>query len=156
VLIADPATGRVGACHAGWRGVAGRILPAALTLMEKAGSRRADLLVALGPAVSGASYQVQRPVSLEVAQSLRPDGGGDADAALEELRTCGALLEDPDPAHDRLDIRAAARAQLIHAGVDPTRIEVCPLCTVTEFSLFHSWRRDRIKAVQWSAIVAQG
>jgi YfiH family protein len=156
VLIADPATGRVGACHAGWRGVAGRILPAALTLMEKAGSRRGDLLVALGPAVSGASYQVQRPVSLEVAQSLRPDGGGDADAALEELRACGALLEDSDPAHDRLDIRAAARAQLIFAGVDPTRVEICPLCTVTEFPLFHSWRRDRVKAVQWSAIVAQG
>jgi YfiH family protein len=156
VLIADPATGRVGACHAGWRGVAGRILPSALTLMEKAGSRRADLLVALGPAVSGASYQVQRPVSLEVAQSLRPEGGGDADAALEELRACGALLEDPDPGHDRLDIRAAARAQLIHAGVDPARIEVCPLCTIEEALLFHSWRRDRIKAVQWSGIVAQG
>jgi YfiH family protein len=155
VLIADPATGRVGACHAGWRGVAGRILPGALTLMEMAGSRRADLLVALGPAVSGASYQVQRPVSLEVAQSLRPEGGGDADAALEDLRACGALLEDSDPGHDRLDIRAAARAQLIHAGVDPARIEVCPLCTVEESLLFHSWRRDRIKAVQWSGIVSQ-
>ena len=98
---------------------------------------------------------MQRPVSLEVAQSLRSDGGGDADAALEELRACGALLEDSDPGHDRLDIRAAARAQLIHAGVDPARLEVCPLCTVEESLLFHSWRRDRIKAVQWSAIVAQ-
>jgi hypothetical protein len=135
--------------------VAGRILPAALTLMEKAGSRRGDLLVALGPAVSGASYQVERPVSLEVAQSLRPDGR-DVDVALEELRACGALLEDPDPKRDRMDIRAAARAQLIHAGVDPARIEVCPLCTVAEMSLFHSWRRDRIKAVQWSGIVSQG
>jgi hypothetical protein len=27
VLIADPASGRVAACHAGWRGVAGRIRP---------------------------------------------------------------------------------------------------------------------------------
>ena len=158
VLIADPATGRVGACHAGWRGVAGRILPGALTLMEKAGSRRGDLLVALGPAVSGTSYQVERPVSLEVAQSLQPyqSNADDADVALEELRACGALLKDPDPTRDRLDIRAAAQAQLIHSGVDPARIEVCPLCTVEESLLFHSWRRDRIKAVQWSGIVAQG
>jgi copper oxidase (laccase) domain-containing protein len=136
--------------------VAGRILPRALALLEQAGSRRADLLVALGPAVSGASYQVERPVSLEVAQSLRPDGGDNAKIALEQLRACGALLEDPDPKRDRMDIRAAARAQLIHAGVDPARIEVCPLCTVAEMSLFHSWRRDRIKAVQWSGIVSQG
>ena len=116
----------------------------------------ADLPIALRPAISGATDQVQRPVSLKVAPSLRPHRGGEADAARKKLQACGALLEDPDPAHDRLDIRAAARAQLIHAGVDPARIEVCPLCTVTEFSLFHSWRRDRIKAVQWSAIVAQG
>jgi len=27
---------------------------------------------------------------------------------------------------------------------------------VNEHLLFHSWRRDRIKAVQWSGIVAQG
>jgi YfiH family protein len=156
VLIADPATGRVGACHAGWRGVAGRILPEALTLMEKAGSRRTDLLIALGPAVSGAAYQVERSVSLDVAQSLWPPDKGDADANLKDLRACGALLEDPEPGHDRLDIRAAARAQLIHAGVDPARIEVCPLCTICELNLFHSWRRDRIKAVQWSGIVSQG
>jgi copper oxidase (laccase) domain-containing protein len=90
-----------------------------------------------------------------VAQSLRPPDEGDADANLQELRACGALLEDPEAGHDRLDIRAAARAQLIHAGVDPARIEVCPLCTIGDLNLFHSWRRDRIKAVQWSAIVAQ-
>jgi hypothetical protein len=156
VLIADPATGRVGACHAGWRGVAGRILPEALTLLERAGSRRADLLVALGPAVSGPAYQVERPVSLQVAQALRPEEGVDADAALQELRACGGLLEDPEPGRDRLDIRAAARAQLILAGIDPAHIDTCPLCTVKEHLLFHSWRRDRIKAVQWSGIVAQG
>ena len=61
----------------------------------------ADLPVALGPAISGATDQVQRPVSLKVAPSLRPHGGGDADAARKKLQTCGALLEDPDPAHDR-------------------------------------------------------
>ncbi|MFM7269154.1 MAG: polyphenol oxidase family protein, partial [Cyanobium sp.] len=64
VLIADPASGRVSACHAGWRGVAGRILPEALAQMERAGSRREDLLVALGPAITGANYQVEREVSL--------------------------------------------------------------------------------------------
>ena len=61
----------------------------------------ADLPVALVPAISGATDQVKRPVSLKVAPSLRPHGGGDADAARTNLHTCGALLEDPDPAHDR-------------------------------------------------------
>ena len=168
VLIADPASGRVAAAHAGWRGVAGRILPEAITLLEQAGSRRQDLLVALGPAVSGANYQVERPVSRAVAASLHPPGSvaaqgvGGLEASrleerrLEELRACGALGADPQPDRDRLDIRAATVRQLEHEGLDPEQISVCPLCTVAEPLLFHSWRRDQVKAVQWSGIVAQG
>jgi YfiH family protein len=154
VLIADPVSGRVAACHAGWRGVAGRILPAAIAAMEAAGSRRQDLRVALGPAVSGANYQVERPVSLQVAASLRPQGREDAEA-LAELLACGALRADPDPARDRLDIRLATRRQLEHEGIAADRVAVCPLCTVAEPLLFHSWRRDQVKAVNWSGIVDQ-
>jgi YfiH family protein len=158
VLIADPASGRVAAAHAGWRGVAGRILPEAITLLEQAGSRRQDLLVALGPAVSGANYQVERRVSLAVAASLHPPGAlaGQALGSLEELGACGALGADPQADRDRLDIRAATVRQLANAGIDPQRVSVCPLCTVAEPLLFHSWRRDQVKAVQWSGIVAQG
>lgn len=155
VLIADPASGRVAACHAGWRGVAGRILPEAVAQLERAGSERDQLRVALGPAISGAAYQVERDVSLAVAGSLRPGGQGDA-KALEELIACGALLADPDPQHDRLDIRAATVRQLGHEGISPNRVAICPVCTASQPLLFHSWRRDRVKAVQWSGIVAQG
>lgn len=157
VLIADPSSGRVAACHAGWRGVAGRILPRALAMLEQAGSHRSNLLVALGPAVSGEAYQVERDVSQQVAESLlpasasHPGGAG----ALEELIACGALAVDPMPGRDRLDIRAASKRQLEHEGIPPSQISLCPLCTVGEPLLYHSWRRDQVKAVQWSGIVSQ-
>jgi YfiH family protein len=155
VLIADPCSGRVAACHAGWRGVAGRILPAAIALLEQAGSRRGELLVALGPAVSGGRYQVEPAVSRQVADSLRPPGLPEASDPLEELRACGALGDDPEPGRERLDLRAATARQLQYEGVEAGRISLCPLCTVAEPELFHSWRRDQVKAVQWSGIVAQ-
>jgi YfiH family protein len=156
VLIADPARGAVAACHAGWRGVAGRILIAAIEQLEAGGSRRADLLLALGPAVSGAHYQVERGVSERVALALDAPGGFPSpEAALAELQGCGALLEDPEPGRDRLDIRAASRRQLVRAGIPADQISVCALCTVAEPLLFHSWRRDQVKAVQWSGIVSQ-
>jgi hypothetical protein len=145
----------VAACHAGWRGVAGRILPRAIALLEQAGSRRAQLLVALGPAISAEAYQVEREVSLAVALALRGTKM-EEHGALEELRACGALQADPDPGRDRLDIRAASLQQLQHEGIPMERIAVCPLCTASNPVLFHSWRRDRVKAVQWSGIVAQG
>ncbi len=152
VLIADPASGRAAACHAGWRGVAGRIVPAAIRRMERAGCRRADLRLALGPAVAGAAYPVGAQVALQVAASL---GGEAAADPLDPLRRRGALLEDPLPGRHRLDIRLATRLQLENEGLAAEQISVCPLCTVAEPLLFHSWRRDQVKAVQWSGIVAQ-
>ncbi len=166
VLLADPASGRVAACHAGWRGLAGGILLEAIARLEAAGSRRDQLLVALGPAVSGARYQVERCVSERVAAGVLAAPGaaprqpgapapGSLEAALAALGEAAALRPDPEPGRDRLDIRLASRLQLTNAGLDPARIALCPLCTAAEPLLFHSWRRDRVKAVQWSGIVAQ-
>jgi len=153
VLMADPVSGRVAACHTGWRGVAGRILPEAIRHLESFGSRRQDLLVALGPAISGSAYQVQADVALQVARSLERQASSDP---LAVLARAGALLEDPEPGRYRLDIRAATLGQLQFEGLLESQITVCPLCTVAEALLFHSWRRDQVKAVQWSGIVSQG
>ena len=154
VLIADPASGRVSACHAGWRGVAGRILPAAIEQLRQNSVDPTGLKVALGPAVSGRCYPVERHVSLEVAASLRPQARA-KEEALQELIACGALVADAEPQRDHLDIRAAILRQLHHAGIEPQNCSSCPLCTVSEVKLFHSWRRDQRKTVQWSGIVSQ-
>jgi hypothetical protein len=151
-LLADPCSGRVAACHAGWRGVAGGILAVAVDLLVARGGRVDQLLVALGPAVAGERYQVERSVSEQVADSLP---GGDRQVGLTVLRQEAGLLDDPHPGRDRLDIRVAARLQLQGLGVPADRISVCPLCTQAEPLLFHSWRRDQVKAVQWSGIVSQ-
>ena len=62
---------------------------------------------------------------------------------------------DAEPGRDRLDIRLASLRQLEHEGIPVEQVAVCPLCTASEPLLFHSWRRDQVKAVQWSGIVAQ-
>ena len=154
VLIADPDSGRVAACHTGWRGVAGQILEQAIGLLENAGSRRADLLVALGPAIGGQAYQVTRSVSEQVAEALTPKPGSSA-GAIQELEACGGLAGDAKPGHDRLDIRLATQRQLENLGLTRSQIAMCPLCTASEPLLFHYWRRDQVKAVQWSGIVSQ-
>ena len=166
VLLADRRSGRVAACHGGWRGVAGRILPNAIAQLEAAGSRLDDLVVALGPAISGERYQVQRSVTAQVALGLVNRHAADPEASRElesselmqlrqELIHCGALLEDDKPGHDRLDLRAASRRQLELCGLSEQQISTCPLCTASEELLFHSWRRDQVRGVQWSGIVSQ-
>ena len=154
VLIADPGTGHAAACHAGWRGVAARILPEAIRRLERLGANREALLVALGPAVSGERYQVGQEVVDAICDSLDQEAG-DRRKRMDRLREAGSLMEDQGLNKHRLDIRGAARQQLVAEGLPPGQIAQCPLCTHAHPGLFHSWRRDQVKAVQWSGIVSQ-
>ncbi len=149
VLIADPDSGQVAACHAGWRGVAGQILRGAISQLEQQGCRRERLLVALGPAIAGANYQVDQTVVTAIASSLGNDGEA-------QMQRAGTISADPEPERWRLDIRGAAALQLLQLGISGAHISRCPLCTFENAQLFHSWRRDQRKAVQWSGIISQG
>jgi len=155
VLLADPASGRVAACHAGWRGMAAGILREAVGRLTAAGADPGALLVALGPAVSGRHYPVERWVTLKVGAALRQEIRSEEETLLE-LTACGALDVDQAQQRDRLDLRSAILRQLEHCGIRREHCSPCPLCTVEEELLFHSWRRDQRKAVQWSGIVAHG
>ncbi len=154
VLIADPGTGHAAACHAGWRGVASRILPEAIRQLETHGAKRSELLVAFGPAVSGKEYQVGEDVVDAISNSLGA-GPSESEEISQRLQDTKVLLPDDEPGRHRLDIRGAAALQLQQHGLDSEQISTCPLCTLSEPNLFHSWRRDQVKAVQWSGIVAQ-
>ena len=56
---------------------------------------------------------------------------------------------------DLFGIRRATALQLEREGLTAERIALCPLCTVAEPLLFRSWRRDGVRAVQWSGVVSQ-
>ena len=58
LLFADVKAGVIGACHAGWKGALGGVIEATVGEMEAQGARRADIHVALGPAIGATSYEV--------------------------------------------------------------------------------------------------
>ncbi|WP_159730913.1 polyphenol oxidase family protein [Methylosinus sp. Ce-a6] len=58
LLFADASAGVVGACHAGWKGALFGMVEATVEVMEARGARRADIHVALGPAIGRESYEV--------------------------------------------------------------------------------------------------
>ncbi|PWB83829.1 MAG: peptidoglycan editing factor PgeF [Methylocystaceae bacterium] len=58
LLFADARAGVVGACHAGWKGALTGMIEATVAAMETRGARRADVHVALGPAIGPKSYEV--------------------------------------------------------------------------------------------------
>lgn len=157
VLIGDIATGQACAIHAGWRGTAQTIVPQAIARFLEFGSKKTNLRVAIGPAISGKMYQVDEKVALEVAFSLLPQPNLESETVLNKLKQFphAPILEDELPGKVRLDVPRINHLQLEQLGIDPVQIAIAPYCTFQEKDLFFSYRRTGEKKVQWSGIVSQ-
>lgn len=118
VLVASPQG--VAAIHAGWRGVAARVVPAAVAALGGASAA----VAAVGPAIGGAVYEV----GPEVVDGLRAAG-----------IPLAVFLRPRPGRRPTVDLAAAVAHQLRAAGVGA--VEVLPDCTFQDRGL-HSHRRD--------------
>ena len=157
ILIANRQTGNVAAVHAGWRGTSLNIAPIAVKRLLAQGGSLADIIVAIGPAIDGEVYQVTSQVGLEVCRSLAPQPlSSDIDADLTILQALpnSPLLPDAQAGRVRLDVRRVNQLQLEQLGVDPQQISIAPHCTYQDPEHFFSYRREKLKKIQWSGIVS--
>jgi polyphenol oxidase len=154
-LIADTVTGHVAAVHAGWRGTAARIIPEAIDRLVAQGSAIANLRVAMGPAISGEVYQVDRAVALETLASITDETG---DRAIDKYLGLDQppILPDEQAGKLRLDVRRVNGIQLAQLGFRPEQVAIAPHCTYQDPENFFSYRREPIKRAQWSGIVSRG
>lgn len=158
VLIGDRATGKTAAIHAGWRGTALEIVPLTVEKLLVRGSRITDLVVAIGPAISGPVYQVSTQVAAEVGRTIHSAKETRPEAALVEdilALEQSPLLPDPEPGRVRLDVRLVNVLQLERLGMPAEQISLAPHCTFQEPERFFSYRRSGEKKVQWSGIVSR-
>ncbi len=140
-ILAASRSGRaVAAIHAGWKGLAAGVIPAAIVrLRERADGD--DLVAVVGPHIGPAHYEVDGPV----LGALRPAFGDGLDAALAPAR----------PGHAQLDLGRLARAALLASGVRPDGIASVPdACTYADARRFHSYRRDGAAAGRMLHFVA--
>ena len=132
VLLGDARAGVIGAVHAGRVGAQRGVVARAVEAMLSLGAHVEDLSVLLGPAVSGANYEVPAAMADEV------------EAALPGSRTTTSA------GTPGLDLRAGIACQLRGLGV--TSIDADPRCTVADPSLF-SHRRSaptgRLASLVW-------
>ncbi|MEM7795420.1 MAG: peptidoglycan editing factor PgeF [Cyanobacteria bacterium P01_C01_bin.118] len=154
-LIADQRTGQVAAAHAGWRGTAQKIVPVAIAKLQDQGSRLEDICVLLGPAIAGEVYQVGEDVAAEIGMSVIDQPIKPA-AVVNHLLNLDnpPLLPDPKPGHVRLDVRRINEMQLEQLGLTPAQVATAPHCTYQEPERFFSYRRTKLKQVQWSGILS--
>ena len=135
VLLCDKAGTRVGAAHAGWRGLAGGVLEAAVAAMNVPPK---NLVAWLGPAIGPTAFEV----------------GDDVRDAFVDLDGYAAAAFDPYPGRpDKwlADIYALAGLRLQAAGIKA--MYGGDFCTVSDPARFFSYRRDkspgRMAALIW-------
>jgi polyphenol oxidase len=158
VLLADTHTGMVSAVHAGWRGTAQGIVGVAVNKLLALGTTPANLRVAIGPAIDGEVYQVTTGVGAEVCLSILPEMQGQEPTAIVDRALALAdspLLPDEQPGRIRLDVRRVNWWQLRQLGLTNEQISIAPHCTFQEPNNFFSYRREKLKKIQWSGIIAQ-
>tara|TARA_Y100001968_G_C19399510_1_gene740261 strand:+ start:343 stop:1098 length:756 start_codon:yes stop_codon:yes gene_type:complete len=151
ILFADTKNGRVAACHAGWKGIAKNIINKTLEKLNNLGSKRKDLIVAIGPAISGLNYKVDTKVVSTISNSMKRENI-DKNNELEELGIVKAIKNSNELL---LDIRMAASVQLQNEGIKKNQISINRNCTFEDKKLFSSWRRDKRRDSQWSVILSR-
>ncbi|MDR9437679.1 MAG: peptidoglycan editing factor PgeF, partial [Thiohalophilus sp.] len=140
VLLCDRAGREVAAVHAGWRGLSGGVIEAALDQFQAPADQ---ILAWLGPAIGPDVYEIGEEV-----RSAFVDSDPDNEAAFTTTR----------PGHWLMDIYALARRRLQQRGVEQISGGDC--CTFTDAERFYSYRRDgvtgRMASVIWLASEDRG
>ena len=136
VVLTNRAGDRVAVAHAGWRGLAGGVLEAAVAALDTPGE---DVLAWLGPAIGPDVFEV----GAEVRDAFL--GWGQAAAAAFRPSPAGRWLAD-------LYELARLRLQAINVGA----VSGGEYCTYNQSELFYSYRRDgartgRMATLAWLA-----
>lgn len=139
VLMADPASQRCAAIHAGWRGIEQRILPEVLLTLKKLGSHVADLQIALGPHIGFESFEVQQDVGQQLIAS----------SPLARSEDCARLFPNGKM---KINLCQIAQKQLQEGNAKATLL--LPYDTMTD-PRFHSHRRDRENAGRQLSFIAR-
>lgn len=126
VLMADPEHRAVAAVHAGWRGVAGGIVPRALSAMRQSfGSQPKNLHIAIGPGIGPCCFEVGPEVAVQFGREGRV----------------------------HLDLANEIALQCRVNGLPDQQVDSAHLCTFCDPSEFHSYRRQGLGAGRMMTVI---
>ena len=128
VLIYDPTHHAAAAIHAGWRGLASRIVTKGIEMMKREfGSAASDLICAVGPAISTEIYEVGDELKTQFAEAGFP---------IENI-----FIDRADWTKSHLDLKAAVKFELLNNGIAEQNIEISDICTYQHSTKYFSARK---------------
>jgi hypothetical protein len=129
VVLHDPRAHVLACVHAGWRGTMARATQAAVAAMATLGTRPADIVAGIGPAVAPDGYQVGAEVRDAAQETFGP--------------AAGSVLRPDGTGTWLLDLWTANRLVLRDAGVPDEQIHVAGVPTGPGPRMFFSHRAEQ-------------
>ena len=125
ILLHDPQTGAVGACHAGWRGTAASIAEkTALAMIREFGCKPENLCAAIGPNIGPCCFETDADVPKAMLESYGEEAG--------------AFIR-PNGNKFYVNLKGLNALSLVRAGVKD--IAIAPHCTACDPERFWSHRK---------------
>lgn len=135
VLVVHPHSMTVMALHAGWKGVASRIVPKALESLLEKGAKPEEIFIVVGPHIQQNSFEVQSDVKTQlISATSKMDASAEAWIAL--TKDNGKFL---------VDINAIVKLQIAEFEIPADQVFNLHLDTFAD-PRFHSFRRDKEQA----------
>lgn len=130
LFFVDTVNKAIGLAHAGWRGTVGRIGEKVVNKMsEMYGTNPADIIAAIGPAISVCCYEVDKPCA-------------DNFLALSDLDSSKFVFPKENSKY-MIDLLETNRQILLNAGVKNENITISDLCTNCNSDLLWSHRATK-------------
>ncbi len=140
LLFFDPVKRVAATSHGGWRGTVNEIALKTVEIMvNDYGSKREDIICAIGPNISKCCYEVDDPVIEEINK-------------LEYLDK-GLCYEAKGEGKYMLDLKETNKQILLRAGIKEENIDIADLCTCCNSDVFHSHRATKGKRGTLAAMI---
>lgn len=133
ISIVDPVNKAIGLCHAGWRGMAGKISKATIDLMtESYGTKPEDVIASIAPSICPDCFEVE----FDMIEQAR--------AGFSEEQYDLIYYKKNDVKY-QFNLWEANRLVLLEAGVREENISLPNLCTKCNPKLLFSHRNSGLK-----------
>ncbi len=139
ILFYDRKKQIVGVAHAGYKGIAKRIIHQMVEKFRQQGSNPRDMMVGVGPGIGVCCYAVGQD-RIELFQKTFPD-------YQEYYRREGDQYF--------LDLKKLALLQLLEEKIPENQIEIAKVCTVDSVSEFHSYRKEGEQSGRFISIISR-
>jgi polyphenol oxidase len=143
ILVYDSKLKIALAVHAGWRGVANRILPKSLVKIQKIGAEFSDINVFIGPHILFESFEVGADVRDQLLKSIN----------VEAKNFDNRIIKSYSKDKFLVNLLELIKIQLGEFKITENQLKVVVQNTFTN-SNFHSFRRDKEKSGRQISFIA--